>query len=563
MYPHRLYRWNISGGRGLTGISSLWEPFATQVHFVYVDEVQDLSPAQIALFRFVCGNPKGFVFGGDTAQTIMRGVGFRFQDLRALFYREFLQGGAGGADPNSKDLAHKDLTKDLGKEVPELQQLTQNFRTHAGVLGLANSVVTLLVRWFPETVDRMREETALVQGQRPVFLTATSSSDLIMHLFGSGVDGTPAAGEFGAEQAILVRNQAAKAQVEAVISSGLVLTVYEAKGLEFQDVLLYNFFTDSPAPASKWRAVYEALGDKDTPEPSDKTAEARSDRSGVQRSHGFSQQTHGLLDGELKNLYVGITRAKQHLWIFDEDVDRRKPMLDLWTRKGLVLPVGELGGAVDTGILELARKSTPEAWERQGRTLFNRGLYGEAQLCFKKSGNLGAERWAQASALQQQAKALEGGDVAKAQHIFCEAAAIFVGLEKPEKAAKCFKSAGEYQKAGDMLMQAQQPLEAAKCYALGGHTLAAARAFDAAGEKARRAALEMCLEGGHLKVGTEMLVRWEQGAARPGAAAELVKMKHQYHRQCALAGHKAKDEASMLGFVVLFPTVDERQVHPF
>eukprot|EP00959_Pyramimonas_sp_CCMP1952_P196024 4098611-Pyramimonas_sp.AAC.1 len=311
----------------------------------------------------------------------MRGVGFRFQDLRALFYREFLQGKAG---PNSKELVHKDLTKDLGKDVPELQQLTQNFRTHAGVLGLANSVVTLLVRWFPETVDRMREETALVQGQRPVFLTATSSSDLVMHLFGSGVDETPAPGEFGAEQAILVRNQAAKVQVEAVISSGLVLTVYEAKGLEFQDVLLYNFFTDSPAPASKWRAVYEALGDEDARKPSDGTAEERSDRSGVQRSHGFSQQTHGLLDGELKNLYVGITRAKQNLWIYDEDVDRRMPMLDLWTRKGLVLPVGELSGAtpegaVDTGILELASKSTPEAWERQGRTLFNRGLYGEAQ----------------------------------------------------------------------------------------------------------------------------------------------------------------------------------------
>lgn len=37
---------------------------------VFVDEVQDLTPAQISLFQFVCGNPKGFVFAGDTAQTV-------------------------------------------------------------------------------------------------------------------------------------------------------------------------------------------------------------------------------------------------------------------------------------------------------------------------------------------------------------------------------------------------------------------------------------------------------------------------------------------------------------
>lgn len=40
------------------------------IRSVYVDEVQDLTPAEIALFGFVCPNPKGFVFAGDTAQTV-------------------------------------------------------------------------------------------------------------------------------------------------------------------------------------------------------------------------------------------------------------------------------------------------------------------------------------------------------------------------------------------------------------------------------------------------------------------------------------------------------------
>jgi len=32
--------------------------------------VQDLTPAEIALFKFISTNLRGFVFAGDTAQTV-------------------------------------------------------------------------------------------------------------------------------------------------------------------------------------------------------------------------------------------------------------------------------------------------------------------------------------------------------------------------------------------------------------------------------------------------------------------------------------------------------------
>ena len=109
---------------------------------------------------------QGYCFGGDTAQTIMRGVGFRFQDLRALFWREFLGAptapaaaaaaasddrGQLAAAPSAAVAARAHHTHQHGEmpAVPPLQQLTQNFRTHAGVLGLANSVVQLMVRASP------------------------------------------------------------------------------------------------------------------------------------------------------------------------------------------------------------------------------------------------------------------------------------------------------------------------------------------------------------------------------------------------------------------------------
>ena len=46
-------------------------------------------------------------------------------------------------------------------------------------------------------------------------------------------------------QVILVVNDEARNNLPEELGLGLVLTIYEAKGLEFDDVLLYNFFKDS------------------------------------------------------------------------------------------------------------------------------------------------------------------------------------------------------------------------------------------------------------------------------------------------------------------------------
>lgn len=51
--------------------------------------------------------------------------------------------------------------------------------------------------------------------------------------------------EFGAHQAILVVNEAARDNIPEELNLALILTIYEAKGLEFDDILLYNFFKDS------------------------------------------------------------------------------------------------------------------------------------------------------------------------------------------------------------------------------------------------------------------------------------------------------------------------------
>lgn len=59
------------------------------IEYVFIDEVQDLTPAEAWIVFQVCPEQKNsFMFVGDSCQTISRGLSFRFSDLRSLFLEE-------------------------------------------------------------------------------------------------------------------------------------------------------------------------------------------------------------------------------------------------------------------------------------------------------------------------------------------------------------------------------------------------------------------------------------------------------------------------------------------
>jgi len=63
---------------------------------------------------------------------------------------------------------------------------------------------------------------------------------------GAGITGTEeSVSSFGAEQVIIVRDDTAKEVLQRSLKSALVLTVVQSKGLEFEDVILYGFFSDT------------------------------------------------------------------------------------------------------------------------------------------------------------------------------------------------------------------------------------------------------------------------------------------------------------------------------
>ena len=67
-------------------------------------------------------------------------------------------------------------------------------------------------------------------------------------------------GQFGAKQVIIVRETANKVRLRYALGEfALILTIMESKGMEFEDVLLYDFFS-----TSECTSAFRALSDSKT-----------------------------------------------------------------------------------------------------------------------------------------------------------------------------------------------------------------------------------------------------------------------------------------------------------
>ncbi|CAJ2677794.1 unnamed protein product [Trifolium pratense] len=507
-----------------------------EMHFVYIDEVQDLTMSQIALFKYVCQNvEEGFVFCGDTAQTIARGIDFRFQDIKSLFYKKFVQESKRGAYNKGKDKM----------KVSETFLLNQNFRTHAGVLKLSQSIIELLFLFFPHSIDVLKPETSLIYGEAPVVLECESKKNAIVTIFGTTGHESGKIVGFGAEQVILVRDDYARKEIlEYVGKQALVLTILECKGLEFQDVLLYNFFGTSPLQ-NRWRVVYEYMNEQDMLE----HTESKSFPS-------FNDSKHNILCSELKQLYVAVTRTRQRLWICENTEDFCQPMFDYWKKKCLV----QFKELDDSLAQAMKVASSPDEWKSRGKKLYYQNNFEMATTCFERAGDSYWEKRSKAAGLRATANRLHDLNPEDANAVLREAAEIFESIGMAESAAQCFSDLGDYERAGKLYLEkCEEPdlKRAGDCFYLAGCHEMAAQVY--ARGSFFSDCLNICAKGGLFDTGLHYIQQWKQyESADPGWANshDLYIIEQKFLETCAHKYFSSKDIKSMMKFVRAFHSMD-------
>ncbi|KAK7480873.1 hypothetical protein BaRGS_00027874 [Batillaria attramentaria] len=460
-------------------------PLPWALHEVFVDETQDFTQAELTVLIRLAHNPNDMFLTGDTAQSIMRGVSFRFSDLKTLFHYA------------------KQSLKARGKtgmlEVPkQVYQLTHNYRSHAGILSLASAVLDLLVEFFPESFDRLEKDQGLFDGPQPVVLESGSPADLAILL--SGNKRKTSHIEFGAHQVILVVSEEARNNLPDELGLGLVLTIYEAKGLEFDDVLLYNFFKDSQA-SKEWRVVTDYLEKLSKNEVTASTStdglveidEDVLQQTGRPRPLAFDPNLHKILNSELKHLYTAVTRARVNVWIFDQHEEKRGPMFEYFKARKLVKFVSMRDGTDEEGVAQsmFAEKSSPEEWVKRGDEIMARSLYDVAAKCYAMAGDVRKQNIAIAHQRALEASHLRA-QPRQMREAFLKAAILFLECHaklslQPEslacrynlvmKAGRCLQNAREnylaaqvFEKnsqpevAGPLYLRARRWLEASQCF---------------------------------------------------------------------------------------------------
>ncbi|KAJ7222624.1 hypothetical protein GGX14DRAFT_558715 [Mycena pura] len=328
-----------------------------KIDYLYVDETQDNLLIDTLLLRSICHNGNGLFWAGDTAQTISVGSSFRFNELKAFLFRIEERRLATKTGAN---LYHQPVLQ------PQTFQLTVNYRSHAGIVNCAHTVIELITKFWPYAIDVLDRERGTVDGLRPVFFTGFDSGNVEYEQFLFG-DREGSYIEFGAQQCILVRDEAAREKLrEQVGDIGLIMTLYESKGLEFNDVLLYNFFEDSTVSEAQWRVVLNAVD------------------TGRRKASApvFDKVRHAGVCVDLKFLYVAITRARNNVWIADTS-SKGEPMRMVWTSKEQIQTC-----TPGTDTPRLAMSSTAaECFEDAGDDLQAAQIYREARE-FTKSTEL-------------------------------------------------------------------------------------------------------------------------------------------------------------------------------
>ncbi|KAF8139771.1 hypothetical protein EV363DRAFT_1497668, partial [Boletus edulis] len=418
-----------------------------RVDFLYIDEAQDNLLIDALLLRLICRNPEGLFWAGDTAQTISAGSSFRFNELKAFLYRI-----------ERDQSAH--LIQDRSVTDPTAFQLATNYRSHRGIVDCAHTIIERITHFWPDSIDVLQPEYGIVNGLKPMFLRGGDQDTVRYEQFLFGGSGSRI--EFGAQQCILVRDDEAVEKLRKEVGEiGLIMTLYDSKGLEFNDVLLYNFFEDSAVDVSRWRGLLNHVeGEVDGQDLAEVYAPS------------FSRDDcrFARICCELKLLYVGITRARKNLWIFDKS-DKSEPMRMIWTSRNQVQNC-----TPGTDVPRLAVSSPPEEWESFGHDLFKHKKYPQAMHCFARALLPRMVAICEAFHLRELARAKVGVAPPKAQQdAFLTAADAFVESAEDappgnakfqyyRNAAECYVRAGDDRKAADAYLDAKEYDLAARRY---------------------------------------------------------------------------------------------------
>ena len=242
--------------------------------FVVVDEVQDVTNIQLLLIINSLHNKSNFILSGDSNQIVHPNF-FSWAHIKTLFL----------------------LQDDIHFE--RLKILKTNYRNSAVITNLSNMLLQIKILRFG-SVDR--ESTYLVDAVsekegRVVLLN--DNDEIKSELDEKTADST--------KFAILVMTNAEKAVARKYFSTPLIFSIKEAKGLEYENIILLNFVSEN---RKEFQEIIRGVNKDEL----NKKIE-------YSRAKDKEDKDLEIYKFYINSLYVAFTRTISNLYIIEQNYD--------------------------------------------------------------------------------------------------------------------------------------------------------------------------------------------------------------------------------------------------
>lgn len=308
-----------------------WQEYVQPKYdFVIVDEVQDLTNSQLYLILKSLKVKGQFLLCGDSNQIVHPNF-FSWSNVKTMFYTQ-------SALDN------------------ELQILRTNYRNSPQVTDVANRLLKVKNARFG-SIDR--ESTYLVNpvSEKAGEVVCLSDNPKTKQELNQKT-------KQSANFAVIVMSNEDKAEAAKVFQTPLLFSVQEAKGLEYENIILYNFVSQK---SKEFIEITQGVNKEDV----------ESEEIRYSRGKDKSDKSLDAFKFYINSLYVAMTRAVRNLYVIESA--QKHPLLEL---------LKLVDNQQKLNLTE--QKSSLEDWQREARRLEMQGKNEQADLI--KQNILGTQK---------------------------------------------------------------------------------------------------------------------------------------------------------------------------
>ncbi len=287
--------------------------------YVMIDEVQDITGIQLKCIMQSLSNHSHFILTGDSNQIVHPNF-FSWSKIKTYLHQ------------------HKTDNK-------QVQILQTNYRNSPEVVKLSNSLLKIKNQRFGSIDRESNYLINTISSEKGEVLLMQDNEKVKAELNRKTQNST--------RYAVIVADNLLKEEARRYFKTPLIFSVQEAKGLEYENVILLNFISANPA---EFKEIINGVD----------AADLQQETLQYARPADKSDKDAEIYKFFINSFYVAITRSVKNIYLFESQVNH--PALGLLSLKEITKP------------LQVAeQKSDRQEWLEEAKRLEEQGKFEQAE----------------------------------------------------------------------------------------------------------------------------------------------------------------------------------------